>query len=197
MSDVPRDPAEGTDPFARSNPFSDNPYAAPQMPSDGMPESYGVPTGRGMVGHVTLVAIMMIVQSALEIVMGLFMVGMGVAMPFFLQMQGSKNMPPGFSADSMSWVMFVMYGGLGIVTLVAAALHLVAGIRNYQFRNRTLGLVALIGGMVTLFTCYCAPTSVALGVYGLITYLNAEVGQAFEMGAAGSKRSEILTTFGL
>ncbi len=198
MSDVPRDPSEGADPFLRTNPFSDNPYADPQLPSDGMPGPHGVPMGRGMVGHVTLVSIMMIVQGALEIIVGLFMVGMGVSMPFVFRMQqGTQGLPPNFPAESMSWFLLIMYGGLGIVTLIAAGLHIAAGIRNYRFRNRTLGLVALIGGMVTVFTCYCAPTSIALGVYGLITYLNPEVGHAFAMGASGSTRSEILAIFGL
>ncbi len=46
-----------------------------------------------------------------------------------------------------------------------------------------------------MFTCYCAPTAIALGVYGLITYLNYEVAQAFVMGEAGRTREEILAAF--
>jgi hypothetical protein len=70
-----------------------------------------------------------------------------------------------------------------------------AGIRNYKFRGRTLGLIALGGGMVTVMTCYCAPTAIGLGVYGLITYLNPEVAQAFAMGEAGTSRDDILSAY--
>jgi hypothetical protein len=103
--------------------------------------------------------------------------------------------PPDMSAEAVSWVLLVVYGGLGVLTLIAAALHIIAGIRNYSFRNRVLGLVALGGGMVTMFTCYCAPTAVALGVYGLVTYLNPEVARAFAMAESGSSRDEILSAF--
>ena len=37
--------------------------------------------------------------------------------------------------------------------------------------------------------------TVGLAVYGLITYLNANVAEAFALGEAGRKRSEILTIF--
>lgn len=201
MSDAPRDPFRQDSPFGEVNPFSDNPYASPQMPADsgaGVMGAYGAAAGRSMVNHVTIVAILMIVQGALETVMGVLLVGMGVAMPFLIRMQpgAMKEAPPGFSPDTMSWLILAMYGGMGVVTVSAAGLHIFAGIRNYQFRNRTLGLVALAGGMATVLTCYCAPTAVGLGVYGLITYLNAPVAQAFAMGAAGHKRNEILAAFG-
>ena len=75
-------------------------------------------------------------------------------------------------------------------------MHIVAGIRNYKFRGRVFGLVALGGGMITMITCYCAPTAIALGVYGLITFLNPEVNQAFAMAASGKKREEIMAALG-
>jgi hypothetical protein len=93
--------------------------------------------------------------------------------------------------------MLGVYGGMGLFTLIAAGLHVYAGIRNFSFRSRTLGLVALAGGMVSMLGCYCGLTAVALGVYGLVTYLNPEVRYAFGLGASGRKRSEILASFGL
>ena len=198
MSEAPRDPFQPESPFGPVNPFSDNPYASPQMAAAGAPGAFGTPSGRGMVGHVAPVAILMMVQGALEAVMGVLLVGLGVAMPFVFRMQGELgNPPPGLPDATMTWVMLGMYGGMGLVALIAAGLHIYAGVRNYQFRSRTLGLVALAGGMATVFTCYCAPTAIGLGVYGLVTYLNPEVVHAFTMGAAGSKRSEILAAFGL
>jgi hypothetical protein len=85
---------------------------------------------------------------------------------------------------------------LGLLVLLGSALHIVAGIRNYGYRSRTLGIVALITGMATtLVTCYCAPTAIAIGVYGLVCYLNPSVTQAFQMVATGRPKSEVLTWF--
>jgi hypothetical protein len=150
-----------------------------------------------MVSHVPVVAILMCVQGALEALMGAVYVGLGVFASVMMRMEiGQQGAPPpGMSQGVMTWVILGMYGGMGIVTLVAAVLHIRAGIRNYKFRSRTFGFVALAGGMVTIFTCYCAPTAIALGVYGLITYTNPEVAQAFAMGEAGREREEILAAF--
>ena len=148
-----------------------------------------------MVRHVPVVAVLMMVQGGLELLMGLGLVAMGGFLPVMMrmdEMQGGADGPP---PEMIGWMMLGIYGGLGLLALVAAGLHLFAGLRNYRFRSRTLGLVALAGGMVTVFTCYCAPTSIALGVYGLVTYLNPEVGQAFAMGQAGKNRNEIQATF--
>ncbi len=186
----PTDPPD-RNPFGESNPFSDNPYAAPSSSAGSFPPASRAPS-RSMVGHVPVVAILMMVQGGLELLMGLGLVAMGGIFPVLMrmdEMQGGGEGPP---PEMVGWMMLAIYGGLGLVTLVAAGLHLFAGLRNYRFRSRTLGLVALGGGLVTMFTCYCAPTSIALAVYGLVTYLNPEVSQAFAWGEAGKKRDEIL-----
>jgi hypothetical protein len=151
-----------------------------------------------MVKHVPIVAILMIVQGCLETLMGLMLVAMGGFFPVMMQMemQQQENRPQELPPEAMTWILLVVYGGLGLLTLVAAGLHIFAGIRNLKYRSRTLGLIALAGGMVTVFTCYCAPTSIALGVYGLVTYLNAEVTQAFALGESGRTRQEIEAAFG-
>jgi hypothetical protein len=124
--------------------------------------------------------------------MGLGLVAMGGVFPVLMRMGEMRGGAEGPPPEMVGWMMLAIYGGLGLLTLVAASLHLFAGLRNYRFRSRTLGLVALGGGLVTVFTCYCAPTSVALAVYGLVTYLNPAVSQAFALGEAGKKRNEIL-----
>jgi hypothetical protein len=184
----PLDP-QGTNPFGESNPFSDNPYAAPPIKAASLP-----PSGN-MVGHVPVVAVLMMVQGGLELLMGLGLVAMGGVFPVLMRMGEMKGGADGPPPEMVGWMMLAIYGGLGLLTLVAAGMHLFAGLRNYRFRSRTLGLVALSSGLVTVFTCYCAPTSVALAVYGLVTYLNPDVSQAFALGEAGRKRNEILATF--
>jgi hypothetical protein len=182
-------PAPPASPFGETNPFSDNPYVSP--PSG----AAGRAPGRGMVGHVPVVAILMMVQGGLELLMGAGLVAMGGVVPVMMRMDQGRGGADGPPPEMVGWIMLAVYGGLGLLTLVAAGLHFYAALRNYRFRSRTLGIVALAGGMVTVFTCYCAPTSIALGVYGLITYLNYEASQAFVMGDAGKTRDEILAAF--
>lgn len=197
MGESQQDPFRKDTPFDEDNPFRDNPYASPELQSDlgpgGPMQPYAPVPGQGMVRHVPVVAILMIVQGALETIMGLGLVGMGVFVPLMMQTQAGQDGPP---PEEMTWFLLAVYGGMGLVTLVAAMLHIFGGVRNYRFRGRVLGLVALGGGMVTVITCYCAPTAIALGVYGLITYLNPEVNQAFAMAESGKKKEEIMALLG-
>jgi hypothetical protein len=170
----------------------ENPYQSPRAPLGSSNATDPFPRRRGLVRHVRVVAILMFVQAAFEL---LAAVGLGTMVLFvsvmFRQMQGQ----PGMSNQPAIWLMPLMYGGMAVAALVFSILHLVAGLRNYRFRGRTLGIVALAGGMLTVLTCYCFPTAVALGVYGLIVYLNPEVSEAFRMGEAGREPTEILATF--
>jgi hypothetical protein len=198
MPEPPLSNSQGGNPFGESNPFSDNPYAPPPSAATGSPSVfYATPaqaSNRKLVGHVPVIAVLMMVQGGLELLMGASLIAMAGILPMLMKMEGqpgNQGPPPEFFA----WIMLVIYGGLGLLTIVAAVLHFYAGLRNYRFRNRTLGLVALAGGMVTVFTCYCAPTSIALAVYGLIVYLNADVAQAFELGESGQSKEDLLQRF--
>src|SRR5262249_5688450 len=85
-----------------------------------------------------------------------------------------------------------IYVILGLATLAAGVLKIVAGVMNLKFRGRVLGFVAFGSGIATMFTCYCTPTALALGIYGLIVYLNRQAAQAFALGAQGMSPDEIL-----
>jgi hypothetical protein len=148
----------------------------------------------GLVGHVRVVAILMMVQGTLEILMGFFWVTMAALFPTLTSMmEGQQNQPP--PPEEALWFIIVLYGGIGVVHLVVGILHAYAGYHNYSFKRRTLGIVALSSGVGTLFGCYCLPTAVALSVYGLIVYLNGPVGRAFTMGDEGYPGDAILVTF--
>jgi len=196
MDSSPPDSAQGPE-----NPFGDNPYAAPPMSGDrpaAAPYPVSPVASRGMTRHVPVVAILMMVQGGLELLAGLGLVGMGVFLVVMMRMEevrGEVAGPPDMPPEAFGWMMLGVYGGMGLIALAAGTLHLLAGKRNYRFRSRTLGFVALAGGLATMFTCYCAPSAIALGVYGLITYMNPEVAQAFAMGEAGRTREEILAAF--
>jgi hypothetical protein len=183
------------------NPFRDNPYSSPETPGGLDPAFAGGPapqaSSRGMVGHVPAVAILMIVQGALETLLGAMLVVMGAVFPTLMNIQTAQGNPPppGMQAQEMGWIMLAMYGGMGLVNITAGVLHITAGYRNYSFRSRTLGIVALVAGMATFITCYCAPTAIALGVYGLVTYMNSEVMRAFAMRAAGTTKEKIQAVY--
>jgi hypothetical protein len=92
--------------------------------------------------------------------------------------------------------------GLGIVlamlsvpALVAGVLRIVAGVYNLRYRRRGLGMAALGVGLLTLVTGYCAPSAIALAIYGLIVYLNEPVAIAFSMGNSGRSLAEIRAAF--
>ena len=99
-------------------------------------------------------------------------------------------MPAGFE-----WIMLAFYGSMGLIFLVVGVLGIWAGIRMLKFRGRTLGIVALSSGLLSMFGCYCLPTAIGLFIYGLIVLLNEPVKRAFAMGEQGRTASEIQNQF--
>ena len=141
--------------------------------------------------QVKIVAILLIVQGALEVAMGLFLCVMGPVM-FSLM---SSSPPPSSGGPTPPAALFGgIYLAMGLITLIAGVLKIVGGARNVKFRGRTLGFVALASGVVSMASCYCVPTALALGIYGLIVYLNERSARAFEMGDAGMPGEQILAT---
>jgi hypothetical protein len=178
------------------NPFrdldsSENPYA---NFSTVTPSASAYPPATGsMVGHVRVVSILMIVQGSLVVLLGLVLGAMGFAMPVIL------NTNPAFREDMVDgppiWIFPVIYGSLGVFLLAMGILNIVAGVQNYRFRGRGLGIFALCAGMAASITCYCAPTAIALAVYGLIVYFNQPVVLAFQMARQGLSGDQILAAF--
>ena len=170
----------------------ENPYQSPLAPLGSSNSMNPFQRRCGLVHHVRVVAILMIVQAALEFLAALGLGALAVYMPIMLRQMPHQPAPP---EQPAMWILPLVYSGMAATALVASVLHLWAGLRNYRFRGRTLGIVALACGMLTVLTCYCVPTAVAIGVYGLIVYLNPEASEAFRMGEAGCEPTEILATF--
>jgi hypothetical protein len=174
----------------------ENPYQSPQG-SGGVPFSEGGSGGLG--SHIRIVAILMMIQGGLELMMAVLLLIMGGMMPGVFGAMGAgapagpRQPPP--PPVNMGWVLGGIYLGLGVVLLVGAVLKLVAGWRNFYFRGRVMGFVALSSGLVTLLTCYCFPTALALFIYGLIVYLNGQSTRWFALGARGAVVDEIVTTW--
>ena len=172
----------------------DNPFAAPRAaPAAGAGPAGELGRDAGMIRHVMPVAILMIVQGAFELLLGVVLLAAAVMAPMML--------PEGLGAGEqtpvpMAWIMAGTYGVMGGGGLVAGLMHVVGGIFGLRFRRRVLGIVALSVGMASLFTCYCGLTAVGLGIYGLVTYLNPAVIAAFALGDAGVPAAEIRARYG-
>jgi len=151
-----------------------------------------------MVSQVTPVAILMIVQAALEIIMGFVLVGAALIVPAIFeeaarqqQAQGNANafpgMPPGFEQFAG-----LLYSGMAACGFIAGVIRLMAGIRNVRFRGRTFGIFShFFCGFLSLGTCYCSLTGIGLLIYGLIVYFNYDVAYAFTLGERGIPSGEI------
>ena len=139
---------------------------------------------KGLVGHVWIVAMLMIVQGFLEILFGIGMLFMAL---FFTMIR----MP---EMDNREAFMVFCYV-LAVPGIICGALHVVAGMMNYLFRGRALGMVAMGLGLLTFFTAYCAPTAIAIAIYGIVVYLNESVIHAFELRKQGRSREEVLAAF--
>jgi hypothetical protein len=93
--------------------------------------------------------------------------------------------------DEFGWLLMAIYIVIGGLTLCAGVFRIFAGISNLRYRRRAFGIVALFVGLVPIVTCYCAPTSLALLIYGMIVYLNDQSARAFVLGDQGMSASEI------
>lgn len=161
-----------------------NPY---QSPDDFSHTPVHLPSATGnssTIVKVKVLAILMIVQGALEALLGLMLAGVGVFFYFAGQQMFAAQQRAGGGPPPPAWI-FLIYLPVGLVLLAVAGIRIYAGIRNLSFKGRTLGIIAISCGLATSLTMYCAPTSIGLMIYGLIVYLDGNVAQAFKDVEAG------------
>ncbi len=98
-----------------------------------------------MVGQVTVIAVLMIVQAALEILMGVFLMVMAFVMTAFVgevaQQQQAQGGPP-FPFELVTGA----YVAMAVAGLLPGVFRLIAGIRGLSFRDRTFGIFSLLSG---------------------------------------------------
>jgi hypothetical protein len=72
---------------------------------------------------------------------------------------------------------------LWLLVLLCGLVKVAAGVRNRTFRARTLGYVALLSALPTAITVLCAPSGLAIMVYGLVAYRRPDAKEAFTAAA--------------
>ena len=187
-----------SDPFndPKPNPFAPNPYQSPEFadkPGYG-PDSGGSGLNPAILTQQRVVSILMIVQGVMSSLMGVFLVVMAIAIPIMIEMdQQRNNFNGGGPPPEARWIILGIYGAIGLCNLIPGILQIYAGIQGIRLRNHTLGIIALGAGALTIVSCYCFITSLALLIYGLIIYLHDTTKRAFELAKDGRTFDEIMT----
>lgn len=178
------------------NPYSSPPFDPKQF-QDQPAYAGSAASDAGWVSQVRVFSIFNGIQGALEIPMGLILVGMGVLLPALTQIEEFKKGQNGQEPPPAEFLWFfgIIYFVIGIPVLACGILRIVAAFRNYRFKGRTLGVVSIIAGLCSMLSCYCAPTAVGLLVYGLILFLNPAVKAAFQMVEQGQTVAQVLAAF--
>ena len=134
-----------------------NPYEPPSFdPQKFQDAAYAPPQpqpGFGWVNQVRIVAILNCVQGGLECAMGLMMISFAVVIPMMIRMDPNARPPP----PEMDWLLPLIYAGFGTPVLLAGILRIYAGVQNFRYRSRVLGIISIIAGMVFMFGCYWQP----------------------------------------
>ena len=76
------------------------------------------PNMRGKIGQIRIVAILMMVQGALELMVGLIMLTLAVILPLTTTASAPE-------AEQIVLAVVGVYGGMGLGTCIAAILHIV------------------------------------------------------------------------
>lgn len=125
---------------------------------------------------------LLVVQGALEVAFGLALTGLAVFVG-----SGRTGLPLAtVPAEAAAAAVF-----FGPALLLAGALKVAAGARNLRYRSRRLGILALASGALSMFTCWCAPSALALLIAGLFAYTRPAAARAFQMGEQGLSREWI------
>jgi hypothetical protein len=164
----------------------ENPLQPPNWSSDLFrdPAVHAASIDRGLIGHVPIVAMLLIVQGVLELLFCVIGIGFLVLAYFGPQKELAGMQGLG-----------VLMAAISAPALISGILRIAAGFFNLQYRRRGLGIAALAFGLLTMVTFYCALTGIPLAIYGLIVYVNEPVVLAFQMGDSGRPLSEIRNAY--
>ncbi len=141
--------------------------------------------------HIKVVAILLIVQGGLEAIMGILLCIMG---PVMMTVMQSAPPPSGGGSAPPPELFGAIYIGMGVISLIASIIKIIAGVRNVSFKSRTLGFIGLGSCLLSIASCYCMPTALGVGIYGLIVYVNERAAEAFRLAETGMPTDQVLAT---
>jgi hypothetical protein len=133
--------------------------------------------------HITTVAVLLLVHGASDLVVGLALCGLALAM-------AGGYAPQALPAEPAAAALV-----FGPAFVGAGVLKVAAGLANHAYRHPRLGLAALASCVVSMALCVSAPLSLALLVFGLRVYRHPQSERAFTMGAQGLSREWIAASF--
>lgn len=187
-----------TNPFGDSFP-SEDPVSVPPHdslePSDHFADKApAAPIGPGRyVRHVRALSILNVAQAGAEILAAGGCLVFALLLPTFFSIQkAAPNQAGAPMPEAMSWMAVGVYGVMGVVMLSVGITRLVAGLRNFQFKSRYLGIASLSLGMLTIFFIFCLPTALALMIYGLFVLIDPDVAAAFDARRNGATVDDVL-----
>ena len=137
-----------------------------------------------MLTMLRVTAIAQIVQGCLELVMAALL-ALGAVL------QGSPEFQERLADNPMARMMPGFFGVLALLFAVLGGLRIYAGVRAWKFEGYVLSLVTAFAGLLTLLSCYCAPTAVLVLVLVLVTLLNGQVREAFDRRRGGARPSAV------
>jgi hypothetical protein len=164
-----------------------NPYKSPDF-SEPLSGATGTSDGElnsSILTQQRVVAILMIIQGAMSVLIGLFYAAAAVLVPTLIAADLQRQNPNGPNMEQAQWILVAVYGTMGLCGILPGSLQIYAGIQNLWLRGHMLGVVAIASGALTLGTCYCIPTALALMIYGLIIYLHSTTKRAFALAQEG------------
>ena len=151
----------------------------------------------GKAKYIPTVAILLIVHGVLMFLAGTALIGVmifispqvgqQIADQQKMQLQQNPNMPH-FTKEGMTTMLYAMYGAMSACLFAIGVLNIFAGLRNYGYRNRVLGVISLVLNIGSVFFCWCLPLSIGLLIFGLIVYLSPEADRAFQWRSRSRER---------
>lgn len=148
--------------------------------------------GGRFVSQVPALGIVMMIHGAMILSLGIFLVVYGA---FFAAAAYDTPNPLAGPAEVIAQLVVSSMVGIGLLQFLPGVLQIVAGWRARTYHSRGFAIAALVAGLLAMITCYCAPTSIAMLVWGLVVLLGKDVAARFaseeasEMGARSAMDS--------
>jgi hypothetical protein len=170
-----------------------NPYSATDSTVDFAFDQNPQIGDASMVNQLTIVGILQIVLGFLELMMGGLLVFSGFFIIAAIKMQppNGPNPPPEAFFLGMQIYYWVVGGAVSILSIIRIA----SGVGCFYFRGRMWLILSLIGGLLSVLTCYCSPFSIAMCIYGSIVVFSSGAKKAYALRKTGISAAEIKHRF--